>query len=64
MSRKFSYTFTIECAGAGDADLQEVENLIDLNMQELVFDDQFINALDEDVSVTIQVTPQFGQTQG
>jgi hypothetical protein len=30
-------------------------------MQDLVFDDEFIAALDEKDSVTIQVTPQFGK---
>lgn len=64
MSRKYSYTFVIECAGTGTPDLTEVESLIDLNMQELVFDDRFIQALDEKISVTIQVTPNFGQAQG
>ena len=64
MSRKYSYTFNIECTGNGNPDLQEVENLIDLNMQELVFDERFIRALDEDISVTIQVIPNFGQNQG
>ena len=64
MSRKYSFTFNIECAGTGNPDLKEVENLIDLNMQELVFDDSFINALDENISVTIQVIPNFGQAEG
>ena len=63
MSREFSYTFNITCAGNGNADLAEVENLIDLNMQELVFDDRFIQALDENISVTIQVIPNFGKTE-
>ena len=31
--------------------------MIDLSMQDLVFDDEFIVALDEKESVTIQVTP-------
>jgi hypothetical protein len=33
-------------------------------MQDLVFDDAFIEALDEGQAVTIQVTPQFGKTDG
>jgi hypothetical protein len=41
--------------GDGRADLIEVERLIDLNMQELVYDDVFIDALDEKEAVTIQV---------
>jgi len=64
MSRTYTYTFTIECASDGKPDLNKVENLIDLNMQDLVYDDEFIAALDETASVTIQVTPQFGKTNG
>ena len=60
MSRLYTYTFTIECAGQGDADLARVEQMIDLSMQDLVYDDEFITALDEKTSVTIQVTPQIG----
>ena len=62
MSRLYTFKFTIECAsdGDGDADLARVEQLIDLSMQDLVEDDEFIAALDETISVTIQVTPQFG----
>jgi hypothetical protein len=45
----------VECAGPGDADLAAVENLMDLTMQELVLDDQFIDALDEKEAVTIQI---------
>jgi hypothetical protein len=41
--------------GDGRADLDEVERLIDLNMQELVYDDVFIAALDEKEAVSIQV---------
>jgi hypothetical protein len=33
-------------------------------MQDLVFDDEFIAALDEQSAVTIQVTPQFGKMEG
>ncbi len=55
--RTYKYTFTIECAGSGKPDLARVEQMIDLNMQDLVFDDEFIAALDEKESVTIQVEP-------
>ncbi len=55
--RTFSFIFNVECAGAGEADLAAVENMIDLTMQELVLDDQFIDALDEKEAVTIQVIP-------
>jgi len=42
--------------GNGSADLAQVEQMIDLNMQELVYDDNFIAALDEQEAVTIQVS--------
>jgi hypothetical protein len=54
--RKFTYQFTVECASDGTANEEEVERLIDLNMQDLTFDDTFIEALDESEAVTIQVT--------
>jgi hypothetical protein len=53
--RRFRFTFDVECAGDGSADIQRVEELIDLNMQDLVLDDAFIDALDEKESVSIQV---------
>lgn len=55
MSRVFQFQFTVTCAGSGTADLAQVENMIDLSMQELVYDDEFIAALDEQEAVTIQV---------
>lgn len=55
MTRLITFSFTIECAGQGDADLHKVESMIDLSMQDLVFDDEFIAALDEKESVTINV---------
>lgn len=55
MPRTFRYIFEIECASAGAANLARVEELIDLSMQDLVYDDEFIQALDETQSVTIQV---------
>lgn len=62
--REFRYVFTVQCAGQGDADLARVEQMIDLAMQDLVFDDEFIAALDEQVSVTIQVAPLLGSERG
>jgi hypothetical protein len=53
--RSFKFQFEIICVGAGRANLQRIEELIDLNMQELVYDDEFITALDEKEAVTIQV---------
>ena len=65
MSRRtYQFTFTIECSNADEADLARVEELIDLSMQDLVYDDEFIAALGEKESVTIQVTPNFGKTNG
>ena len=55
--RSFKFIFNVECAGPGDADIAAVENMIDLTMQELVLDDQCIDALDEKEAVTIQVIP-------
>lgn len=64
MPRIYKYTFEILCVGNGSADLARVEQMIDLSMQDLVYDDEFIQALDESEAVTIQVTPQFGQVDG
>ena len=54
--RIYKFQFTVECVGSGDADLDRVEQLIDLSMQDLVYDDEFIAALDEKEAVAIQVT--------
>lgn len=54
--RTFKFVFTVECVGNGSANLDEVERLIDLNMQELVFEDSFVEALDEKEAVSIQVS--------
>jgi archaellin len=59
--RTFNFTFTVTCASNGRANKERVEEMIDLAMQDLVYDDEFIAALDESQSVTIQVSPQFGQ---
>ena len=55
MSRLYTFVFTVECASSGEPDLSRADELIHLNMQELVYDDEFIAALDEKESVTIQV---------
>ena len=59
--RKFTYTLSIECASEGDADMEQVERLLDLHFQDLVMDDEFVNELDEKQAVTIQVIPNFGK---
>jgi len=53
MSRLYTFVFTVECASTGEPDLSRAEEMIHLNMQELVYDDEFIAALDEKESVTI-----------
>ena len=55
MSRLYTFVFTVECASDGNSDLIRAEEMIQLNMQELIYDDEFISALDEKESVTIQV---------
>ncbi len=54
MPRTYKFQFTVECKGEGDADLARVESMIDLSMQDLVYDDEFIQALDEKEAVSIQ----------
>jgi hypothetical protein len=53
--REYQFVFNVVCAGNGKPDMARVEEMIDLTMQDLVFDDEFIAALDEKQSVTIQV---------
>ena len=55
--RSYKFVFEVVCAGDGTANLARVEEMIDLSMQDLVYDDEFIVALDEKQSVTIQVIP-------
>jgi hypothetical protein len=54
--REYKFQFTVICTGAGQADNERVESMIDLAMQDLVYDDEFIAALDEKEAVTIQVS--------
>ena len=53
--RTYTFTFTVSCQGSGSPDLPRGEEMIDLSMQDLVFDDEFVAALDEQEAVTIQV---------
>lgn len=57
MSREFRFAFVVECAGQGKADQARVEELLDLALKDLIYDDEFIEALDEKESVTIQLIP-------
>ena len=59
--RRFTYTLSIECASEGNADLEAVENILDLHFQDLVMDDTFVNELGDRQAVTIQVVPNFGK---
>ena len=55
--RTLKFTFTVTCTNSGaDIDHKQVESMIDLAMQDLVYDDEFIAALDEKEAVSIQVT--------
>jgi hypothetical protein len=53
--REYNFSFKVICAGPGTADLARVEELIDMNMQDLLMEDLFVEALDEQEAVTIQV---------
>jgi hypothetical protein len=55
MTRLYTFTFTVECASNGQPDLIRAEEMINLSMQELIYDDEFVAALDEKESLTIQV---------
>lgn len=55
--RQFSFTTTITCVGNGNADLSELERLIDLHMQDLAYDDTVIDLLDEQEAVSFETSP-------
>jgi hypothetical protein len=57
MTRIYNFQFEVQCAGEGTPDLAKVEDMIDLAMQDLIYDDEFIQALDEQSAVTIRVQP-------
>jgi hypothetical protein len=62
--RTYKFQFEVICVNdQGQADLTEVEKMIDISMQELIYDDRFVAALDEDSAVTIRVS-QIGGTNG
>ena len=54
--REMKFQFTVICTSSGRADNERVEQMIDLAMQDLVYDDEFIAALDEKEAVSIQVS--------
>ena len=55
--RQVRFVFNITCASDGRADMARVEQLVDLAMQDLVFDDEFVAALDEKEAIQITVIP-------
>lgn len=56
MKRTFNYRLEVICTGEGTADEARIEQLLDLAFQDLVYDDEFIAALDEKEAVTIRVS--------
>ena len=57
MARTLSYKLTIECGSDGPGDVARVEQLIALSFKDLMYDDEFIEALGETQSVATQITP-------
>jgi hypothetical protein len=53
--RTYKFVFEVVCASEGTPDLDRAESMIDLAMQDLVYDDEFVSSLDEKQAVTIQV---------
>jgi hypothetical protein len=58
--RTLKFQFEVICASEGTADETLVESMIDLAMQDLVYDDEFVAALDEKEALTIQVSRVLG----
>jgi hypothetical protein len=57
MARTFNFAWTVECQGEGRANERRVEELLDLALKDLIYDEEFIAALDEKEAVTIQLIP-------
>ena len=55
--RTFRFSVVIECASDGQANMDLVQQMMGLTMQELIFDDDFVSALGETQSVSVEVTP-------
>lgn len=55
--RRFKFEVTIECASDGQADTDRVQQMLSLSCQELIFDDDFVTALGETQSVSVEITP-------
>jgi hypothetical protein len=58
--RRFQYRLIVECGSEGVANETRLEELLDLSVKDLVMDDEFIDALDEKVSVSIQIFRENG----
>lgn len=54
--RTLKYVITFELGGPGELDQARVNEMVDLAIQDLIYDDEFIGALDEKVSVSSTVT--------
>lgn len=56
MQKTYNFRFEVICANSDNTDMARVEQMIDLAMQDLVYDDEFVAALGEKESVTIRVS--------
>ena len=52
-----NFKFEVICATANNPNQTKVEEMINLAMQDLIYDDEFIAALGERESITIRVMP-------
>jgi hypothetical protein len=57
MARTFKFTVVVECGSDGTADMNRVQEMVAITMQDLIYDDDFVSALGETQSVSVQVTP-------
>lgn len=66
MSRVFKFSVTIETGGDGNADFGRVEELLALHVQDLLYDEEFVAALDESVSIssTVLAVPNLDNQKG
>ena len=55
MARSYQFLFEVVCTSDCKPDMARVETMIDLAMQDLVYDHEFIQSLDEKEAVSIQV---------
>ena len=56
MQKTFNFRFEVTCVNSESTDEARVEEMIDLAMQDLIYDDEFIAALGEKEAVTIRVS--------